>query len=342
MDVRARTDFLQCIQLPGCRIQQACPEDWLGLGSGWRQLGSMVIMGEIRGFMSMRVFTLLLLALPGLFGQAASPKADDSLLSKAEELYSRTDYRASLDLLLESGLASGKAHYLMGKDQFMLGDYKKAAEALERAFSMEPANSEYALWLGRSFGRRAETSSPLFAPMYATKARANFEKAVALNPKNEEALNDLFDYYLEAPGFLGGGYEKAEAIAQKIAAGNPAEGHFAQAQLADKRKQFDTAEEQLRRAVELSPRQVGRLLDLARYLARHGRISESEAAFDQAEQLAPNAPKVYFARARTYVEQKRNLGQAKALLNRYLRSNLTPEDPTREQAEKLLKEASGA
>src|SRR5262249_36120025 len=145
---------------------------------------------------------------------------------------------------------------------------------------------------------------------------------VELDPLNEEALNDLFDYYLEAPGFLGGGYEKAEAVAQKIAARNPAEGHFAQAQLADKRKQFDTAEEQLRRAMELAPRQVGRVLDLARYLAKHGRIPESEAAFDKAEQLAPNSPKVHFARARTYVEQKRNLDRAKALLKQYLESSL--------------------
>jgi hypothetical protein len=43
-----------------------------------------------------------------------------------------------------------------------------------------------------------------------------------------------------------------------------------------------------------------------------------------------------------YVEQKCNLDRAKALLNQYLRSNLTPDDPSREQARKLLKEASGA
>ena len=165
---------------------------------------------------------------------------------------------------------------------------------------------------------------------------------MALDPNNDAALRDLFDYYLEAPGFLGGGYDKAEAIAQRIAARNPAEGQFVQSRLADQRKQFDTPEEQLRRAIELAPRQVGRLLDLARYLARHGRIQESEAAFDKAEQLAPNSPEVEFARAGMYVEQKRNLDRARALLIQYLGSELTAGDPPREQAEKLLREASGA
>jgi tetratricopeptide (TPR) repeat protein len=285
--------------------------------------------------MGARVFASLLLAGSGLLCQTIEP------FSKAEDLYYHTDYRASLDLIRESGLSSANALYLVGKDYYMLGDYKKAGDAFERALAAEPGNSDYALWLGRTFGRRAETSSPLFAPRYASKARGYFERSVALDPGNEEALNDLFDYYLEAPGFLGGGYDKAEAIARRIAERNAAEGHFAQAQLADHRKQFDTAEQQLRRAIDLAPRQVGRFVDLARYLARHGRTVESEAVFDRAEQMEPNSPKVAFARAQTYIEEKRNLEQAKALLTRYLHSNLTPDDPPREQAQKLLKEVSG-
>jgi cytochrome c-type biogenesis protein CcmH/NrfG len=220
---------------------------------------------------------------------------------------------------------------LIGRDRFMLGDYKKAAEAFERAFSMEPANSEYADWLGRSFGRRAETASPFFGPRYASQAREYFEKAVALDPGSEAAQRDLFDYYLEAPGFLGGGYDKAEAIARKIAERNPGQGLFDQARLADRRREFDTVDEQLRRVV-----------DMAQRLARQGRIGASEAAFDRADQIAPDSPQVVLARARLYVEQKRNLDRARDLLNQYLRNNLTPGDPSRAEAEKLLKEASGA
>ncbi len=287
----------------------------------------------------MRLAGLLFLAMPALFGQGLNR---ESPVAKAEELYRQTEYKASLSLIAEMAQPEGAGYYLAGRDYFMLGDYKKATEALQKAFALEPGRSEYAHWLGRSFGRRAETSSPFSAPVYASKARGYFEQAVALDPNNGEALNDLFDYYLEAPGFLGGGYDKAEAIARRIAERNPAEGHFAEAQLADKRRQFDTAEEQLRRAMELAPRQVGRVLDWARYLAGHGRVQESEAAFDKAEQLAPNSPTVGFARARTYVEQKRNLDRAKVLLRKYLESDLTPDDPSREQAEKLLKEASGA
>jgi len=269
-------------------------------------------------------------------------------LQRAEELYNKTDYRESLALLREVSPPHdvfpnpAAAYNLIGRDYFMLGEYKKATDAFQKAFALEPSNSVHAHWLGRAFGRRAETSGPFLAPAHASKARQYFEQAVALDPSNAEAMNDLFDFYLQAPGFLGGGYEKAEQIAKRIAQRNEAEGHFAEAQLADHRKQYDTAEQQLRRAMELAPHQVGRVLDLARYLAKRGRIPESEAAFDKAVQLAPNSPNVYFARARTYIEGKRNLDKAKALLIKYLQSDLTPDDPPREQAEKLLKQVSSS
>ena len=262
-------------------------------------------------------------------------------LQRAEELYNRTDYRASLAVLRESGDSTARTHFLAGRDHFMLGEYKKATDDFQKALAAEPSRSEYAHWLGRTYGRRAEMSNFLSAASYASKARQYFEHAVELDGSNEEALNDLFDFYLQAPGFLGGGYDKAQAIAQRIAEKNPAEGHFAEAQLADRKKQYDTAEEQLRRAMELAPRQVGRMLDLAKYLAKRGRYQESDAVFDRAEKLAPNAPKVLYARATTYVQQKRNLEKAKKLLVRYLESQLSPEDPPKEAAERLLKQASG-
>jgi len=195
------------------------------------------------------------------------------------------------------------------------------------------------LWLGRAWGRRAESASPFMAPAYASRARTQFEKAVELNPANKEALNDLFDYYLNAPGFLGGGFDRAQALVAKIAKLDVAEGHYARAQLADKRKQFDEAEQQLRRALELAPRQVGRVIDLAKYLSKRGRVQESETVFAQAEKLAPESPRVMFERAETYIRENRNLDQAKVLLRKYLRSSLTPDDPPRDRAEDLLRKA---
>jgi len=276
-----------------------------------------------------------------LAGALLAPASTLSVRQQAESLYQKTEYEAALSLLEKINPKDASTYALMGRCYYGLANFKKASEALERAVAAEPNNSNYFLWLGRAYGRRAETSSFLTAPGYASKARTSFERAVALDAHNIEALNDLFEYYLEAPGFLGGGLEKAAALAEKIRALDPVEYHFTQARLAEKRKEFRAAEEQLRRAVELAPRQVGRIIDLAKFLAKQGRFQESEAAFQEAHKIAPDDPKLLFEQAATYIQANRNIEMARALLKRYLEAATTPEDPPKQEAERLLKAATG-
>jgi Flp pilus assembly protein TadD len=271
----------------------------------------------------------------------SQPTAVRDLLRRAGELYEHTEYQGSLKVLAEDPAPDAATYLLSGKNYLMLGDYKRATEFLEKSVSLSPANSEFELWLGRAWGRRAETGGWLTAAFNASKARQCFEKAVALDPRNNEAKNDLFDFYLNAPGFLGGGVEKAEAIAKSIATERPPESEFEFAQLADRRKDYATAEAHLRRAAELAPGEAGRIVDLARYVAKRGRLAESDLLFEQARKLAPGKPTVAFAKARVDIENHRNLEQARGLLEGYLHANLTPDDPPRQEAEKLLRRAGG-
>jgi tetratricopeptide (TPR) repeat protein len=183
--------------------------------------------------------------------------------------------------------------------------------------------------------------NPFTALGQASKARQSFEKAVELDPKNSDAVNDLFEFYLEAPGFVGGGLDKAAQIADRITERDAAEGSYAHARIAEKYKQFPDVEKYLRHAMQLAPHQVGRVIDLAKFLAKQGRFEESDKTFVAAQKLAPDAPKVMYARAATYIETKRNIETAKALLQKYLASSLTPDDPPRADAQKLLRQVSG-
>ena len=264
-------------------------------------------------------------------------------LNQARHLYQLTEFEKSLHILqaIPEKARDGASWALIGRNYYGLADYKKATDALEMAIALEPGNAEFHLWMGRCYGRRAETSSPFTAPGYASKARQYFEKAAQLNPRSLEAQSDLFEYYLEAPGFLGGGQDKAAVAAQSISRIDAAEGYWAQAKIAEKRREYSSAEEHLRRAIELTPLQVGRFIDLARLLTKQGRIQEADQSLARAEQIAPNSPKLMFARADLYIKTGRNLDQARDLLRRYLSMTLTPDDPPRSQAEKLLKQLLG-
>jgi len=278
---------------------------------------------------------LVLTTLPGLAQTA------DADYAQAHKLYDSTNFQQSLKVLLAMPSRNGADYALMGRNYYMEGEFKKATEALENAVTLEPANAEFALWLARAYGRRAESSSPFTAPGFASKSRQFFEKSVKLNPANLEAQADLFEYYLEAPGFLGGGFEKAEAVAGQIARISPAEGYAVRARLAERRKEYGHAEEQLRRAIEVAPQQVGRFLDLARFLVRQGRFQEAEQNLARAEQVAPNSPKFIFGKAEIYIKAHQKLDVAKELLKHYMSLNLTPEDPPRSEAAKLLRQVQG-
>ncbi len=273
----------------------------------------------------------------GLCWAAGPTGAEASRWTEARELYQRTEYKVSLDLLSALPQKNADVLRLMGQDYYMSGEYKKATEVLEKASDLAPADPAVALWLGRAFGRRAETSNPFSAPGYASKSRQSFERAVALDPTDREAIGDLFDYYLGAPGFLGGGMNHAEALAAKVSQHDPAEGHYYQALIAEHRKEYDSAEQHLREALALAPRQAGRFMELGRFLSEHGRAKEGDALFDQAMRLAPENPKLLYERAHLYVKEGRNLSEARKLLEQYLRSPLNPDLPSREEAQALLK-----
>ena len=100
----------------------------------------------------------------------ASPTAD---LDQARKLYQYTDYESSLKILQGIEPKDGPVYLLIGQNHYMQGEYKKATEMLEKAVAAEPANSDYELWLGRAFGRRAETASPFTAAPMACSRTPN-------------------------------------------------------------------------------------------------------------------------------------------------------------------------
>jgi predicted Zn-dependent protease len=275
-----------------------------------------------------------------MFFAAVLPSFGENL-NRAEELYQHTDYEGSL-ALLNKNTQDANINFLIGRNYLMLGELKNATDFLLKAREAQPENSEFMDWLGRAYGRRAETSNFLAAPGWASKARQAFERAVELDPKNSDALSDLFDYYLDAPGFLGGGYQKARAVAEKTAAIDAPEGFYQRAKLAQKRKEYSSMELHLREAVAAAPHEVGHMVALARFLASQGRTDESDQMFRLAETVNPNAPSVWYARADILIKQKRDLDEAKALLKRYMQAAITPDDPPKQEALRLLKQAGAA
>ncbi len=283
---------------------------------------------------------LIRVAIASLGVIALSFATETSDYPKALALYSKAQYQSAVQLLIAGKDRDARTNALLGRSYLMMGAYHDATDALNKAVEQEPGNAAYYHWLGRAYGRRAETAFPVAAPGYATKARANFEKSMQLDPNDSENRNDLFEYYLQAPSLLGGGLDKASKLADDIARRDPAEGEFAKARIAEHRKDFAQAEAHLKKASELEPDQPGRLVDVAKVLAKQGRYEESDSFFAKAHQVAPNAARVYFAEAAAYIRANRKQDEARELLKKYLSMNTSPDDPSKSEARKLLSKVS--
>jgi len=176
---------------------------------------------------SMRICILLLTSLPLL--------AKTAEWERAHDLFEDSNFKQAAAILEKASKKDADNLLLLGQSYMELKQYGDAVEVLEKVTELSPKSSEAQLWLGRAWGRHAE-SNKLLAFSRARKARAAFEKAVLLDPKNREALDDLFEYYFEAPAIVGGGLDKAEGVAKQIAALDAADGEKLMARVARERK----------------------------------------------------------------------------------------------------------
>ncbi len=219
-----------------------------------------------------------------------------------------------------------------GKIEYANGDHDKAVELLRQATKQDSRNAEAYLWLGRALGRKAESSNPLRAAFLVGDIKHAFERAVELAPSNDDARGDLLDFYLDAPGSMGGGMHRAEEQARAMAKYSAADGHWAAARIAEKKKDYALAEQELLLAQSSNPK-PGRWRELAQFYRRRSRWAEMEAAFQKSDDA-----KSHYYLAETYLQRGEKLAEAEKLARRFIDEwNPAPGDePTRAQARLLL------
>ena len=118
--------------------------------------------------------------------------------------------------LIRTNKKHAEANFYMGRIYFDEDEFGNAIDWFEKAADYDSGNSKYHMWLGHSYGRSAQNAGKLKQAFYARDSRKNYEKSVELNPQNIEARESVMEFYLQAPGFMGGGRDKAEGQAQAI------------------------------------------------------------------------------------------------------------------------------
>ncbi|MEP1095530.1 MAG: tetratricopeptide repeat protein [Cyclobacteriaceae bacterium] len=172
---------------------------------------------------------------------------------------------------------NAEAIYYLGRISFDEEDYRKAADYFEEAIELNDRKSDYHTWYGNAVGSYAGEVNFFRQGILAPKIKAAYEKAVSLNPKNVDAQWGLIEYYTQAPGVLGGSWEKAEATANVIKGLDVLEGHSAFATVYERQEEFEKAEKEYIAAAEVDE---GRLLNLGFYYQGREQYEKAFSTFE--------------------------------------------------------------
>jgi tetratricopeptide (TPR) repeat protein len=259
-------------------------------------------------------FPILVLALLSAALVAAADDSAPALLAAGRA----DDAITTLHSKINTSPNDGEAYNLLCRAYYSTGDWDRGISACEKAVALAPNNSRYHLWLGRVYGEKADGSSFFSAASLAGKVHTEFETAVRLDPNNTDARSDLGEFYLEAPGIVGGGRDKAEGQIQALTSLDPAKAAYLKGRLAEKKKDFATAEKEYRSAIEDSRGSALTWFNLALFFRHRERWDDMEDAIHHAVSAQVDRPEVIMESGEVLIRSGRNFPAAVQYLRRYL------------------------
>ena len=219
------------------------------------------------------------------------------------------------------------AIFLSSQIRNAFGDRVSPPDLAEKAVRMDGRVARYHRELAEVQGVMAQHAGVLQQVMLARRFRKEIDIALQLDPRDVQAWRDLMEFYLLAPGIVGGDTKKAEAIAGRIIGIDEAAGFLAKARIAEFGKDQAGTEAMLRRAAAVRPPAYRAQVALAEFYLEPGHRNDASA-----EALAKTALAVDSGRAAAYsilaasYAAREDWGALESLLS--AAAGAVPDDPT--------------
>lgn len=216
-------------------------------------------------------------------------------------------------------LAASAAEYAAaGRAALARDEHQKAADLFAKAVELEPKNAQYHYLLGAAYGEMAQNANVLKQASLAKKTKAEFEKAVELDPNHTEARFALISYYLLAPGFMGGGEDKALAQAAELKRRDALDGHRAYARIYMHQKKTDLARKEYIEAVREQPNNAKAHYYLAGFYMNEKNWPAALHEYEMALKLDPSYMPTYLRLGQLAARSESNYARGEEMLRKYL------------------------
>ena len=259
----------------------------------------------------MKYFLMLALSIPFL-------AVCQSSIEKGKSLYESKKYEEAEKIFKtvpEKNSDYAAARFYLGRTAFDKKEYDDAADYFEEATEANSKVADYFSWLGDTYGTIAQNSNMIKQGMLAPKMKKAWESAIALDPKNMSARTSLIQYYLQAPGFMGGSIDKAKEVAKQITGFNPAEGHRQMGNVYMNEKKTVEAEKEFLEMVKADPNYVSAL---ANFYTGQKQYEKAFGLFEEAVKKNPDDYGSIYQIGKTSALSGQKLDRGEECLKKYL------------------------
>ena len=271
-----------------------------------------------------RGVVLLLLLFLGfvLPGVSATPSAQELLdAGRADEAVQAFEQQ------VRDSPNDAAAYNLLCRAHFMREEWDRGIANCEKARSLDPENSRYNLWLGSIYGEKADRAGFMSAAGLAKKVRTSFERAVELAPNDWQARVNLGEFYVEAPGIVGGGKDKARDQANALMPLKPGLAYWLLGRIAEKNKDMADAEKQYRAGIAATNSGARAWLELAIFFRHANRLDDMEKALHEVEDAPVDHHEALMDGASLLMRTGRDPALGIRLLQRYFSVGPVEEGP---------------
>ena len=253
------------------------------------------------------------------------------------------------------------AAYVLARVRHEFQRLEEAVKLAETAVRLDPKVSQYHRELGEACADAAGKLSFFKQINYGRRIHGEFDAALALAPKDPDNLMDQVQYFMEAPGVIGGDKKKAAEIANEMVKIDAARGYLALAYIAQKQKEeskleglyqkaveanpgnieahlslfglyvraqtvnLSAAEKHAKAALDLTPDRIDGHRLLAYILVLEKRYDDAAKAIARAEAAIPDDLSPYVTAARAMLRDGAELPKAESYLQKYISQTKEPE-----------------
>jgi tetratricopeptide (TPR) repeat protein len=220
-----------------------------------------------------------------------------------------------------------------GRAAMQRNDYETAANLFEKAVDQNPNNAEAHFQLGEAYGSLAQKANIFKQVGLASKTHREFARAAELDPNNLDARFGLIEFYMMAPGFMGGDEKKAFEQAGEIRKRDAMRGHQAFAFIYGHQKKPDLARKEYVDAVKEQPNSPKTHYWLGiSFLTADKNYKAAAEEFEMAVKLDPNYMPGWFQIGHMAALSGTNLQHGEEALQKYLAYTPKQEEPAHYRA----------